>query len=665
MKFRGDVQGHDIGSGLVILDTWTGIEPLPGRLAPALRPLLKGEPRAAIIEHAGTEHTLEVLYLLDELRGRRLLETTSCSAVFQPAPPSPRAGWKPALRQEHKKAEQGDEPQIVVAADYLDPQLEEVNRNALQTGRPWMLARPRGTIVWMGPVFIPGRGPCWTCMATRLRAVRAAWRVPERRAAADEAETPIGLQLAALEAARWKEQQDGHARLLTFDTQSLALQAHAIVRSNGCPACGDPSKSPAFTPPVLQSREKTFTFDGGHRAVPPEEMYARFEHLVSPLTGIVHDVERAHGDTGSLNVFAARHNYRIGNEDIPRRSFGKGMTAAQARTGALCEAVERYCGLVLGDESLLRASFRDLDDAVHPNSCLGISDRQYRNREQWNREVPPLLWLGEPFDEEHQTDWVTAWSLTHARKRHVAAAFCYYGFRDPANDFSHADSNGNAAGTCIEDAILQGLLELIERDAAGIWWYGRIRRPAVAVGTPYMTAMTREYAAHGRRLWLLDLTNDIGIPVCAAVSMGDTPESIHLGFGAHLDPALAVTRAISEANQMLAYKRGRRVFGELDDWSFLEPEGARELTTVVTPSNDVRTDVTACVDILVQRGLEVIVLDQTRADVGLPVVKVIVPGLRHFRPRFAPGRLYDVPSQLGWVQRPAREEELNPSHITS
>lgn len=60
------------------------------------------------------------------------------------------------------------------------------------------------------------------------------------------------------------------------------------------------------------------------------------------------------------------------------------------------------------------------------------------------------------------------------------------------------------------------------------------------------------------------------------------------------------------------------------------------------------------------RGHEVLVLDQTRPDIGFPTVKVIVPGLRHFWARYAPGRLYDVPVNLGWLQTPTSEEELNP-----
>jgi ribosomal protein S12 methylthiotransferase accessory factor YcaO len=56
------------------------------------------------------------------------------------------------------------------------------------------------------------------------------------------------------------------------------------------------------------------------------------------------------------------------------------------------------------------------------------------------------------------------------------------------------------------------------------------------------------------------------------------------------------------------------------------------------------------------------VLDQTRADIGVPVVRVIAPGLRHFYRRFAPGRLYDVPVKLGLRDRPIAESDLNPIH---
>jgi ribosomal protein S12 methylthiotransferase accessory factor len=72
--------------------------------------------------------------------------------------------------------------------------------------------------------------------------------------------------------------------------------------------------------------------------------------------------------------------------------------------------------------------------------------------------------------------------------------------------------------------------------------------------------------------------------------------------------------------------------------------------------------VTGCVRVARRNGLDFLVLDQTRPDIGVPVVRVIVPGLRHFYRRFAPGRLYDVPVKLGLRDRPLAESELNPFH---
>jgi ribosomal protein S12 methylthiotransferase accessory factor len=70
--------------------------------------------------------------------------------------------------------------------------------------------------------------------------------------------------------------------------------------------------------------------------------------------------------------------------------------------------------------------------------------------------------------------------------------------------------------------------------------------------------------------------------------------------------------------------------------------------------------VTACVNLAKREGLDFLVLDQTRPDIEVPVVRVIVPGLRHFYRRLAPGRLYDVPIKLGMRDRPLSESELNP-----
>ena len=77
------------------------------------------------------------------------------------------------------------------------------------------------------------------------------------------------------------------------------------------------------------------------------------------------------------------------------------------------------------------------------------------------------------------------------------------------------------------------------------------------------------------------------------------------------------------------------------------------------PSSDLREDVLRSQSLVEEYGLEFLVLDATREDIGLPVVKVVIPGLRPVWTRFAPGRLYDVPVRLGWLPSPLSPDELN------
>ena len=102
----------------------------------------------------------------------------------------------------------------------------------------------------------------------------------------------------------------------------------------------------------------------------------------------------------------------------------------------------------------------------------------------------------------------------------------------------------------------------------------------------------------------------------------------------------------------------------LADASFLQPVGsrsARDFTQAAAQSLEQALD--HCQRVFERQGLEWLMVDKTRPDLGLNVVQAIVPGLRHFWPRFAAGRLYDVPCTLGWRTAPLDESELNPAPL--
>jgi ribosomal protein S12 methylthiotransferase accessory factor YcaO len=102
----------------------------------------------------------------------------------------------------------------------------------------------------------------------------------------------------------------------------------------------------------------------------------------------------------------------------------------------------------------------------------------------------------------------------------------------------------------------------------------------------------------------------------------------------------------------------------LEEYSFLipdgKPTGASDPNATFGVLDNTRDQVLACVEIASRAGLDFLVLNQTRPDVEVPVVRVIVPGLRHFYRRFAPGRLYDIPVKLGLRERPMPENQLTP-----
>jgi oxazoline/thiazoline synthase len=175
---------------------------------------------------------------------------------------------------------------------------------------------------------------------------------------------------------------------------------------------------------------------------------------------------------------------------------------------------------------------------------------------------------------------------------------------------------------------------------------------------------------------VIDVTSDLGIPTYVAIThwMKDGQENIEFGSGAHFDVRIALLRALTELNQFLSIGLmggGKGDKSSLDgttplrlqDHPFLVPSDKPAVQPGSDPKFgrlDTREQVTACVRIAERAGLDFLVLNQTRPDIDVPVVRVIIPGLRHFYRRFAPGRLYDVPVELGLLKRPLSENELNP-----
>jgi ribosomal protein S12 methylthiotransferase accessory factor len=602
-----------------------------------------------------------------------------------------------------QSAKRSAELNIILVNDYLDERLADLNLRHLADETPWLLVQPSGIFPLVGPVFRPGKGPCWVCLAERMKRNREVKAFLDRTKATCVSSSALanrsfgesGIQLAAVEiakaiAADFRTELRDH--IVSLDLLGSAVAKHYVAARPQCPICGskelrDPRRAPK--PIELGTGDKLIMTSGGFRAVSPAATVAQYRKHVSLLTGVVSRLERIKADLPLNTNFFATHNFAARPETVDELktglsggSFGKGSSAEQGEASALMEAIERYSCSFQGDEIRIGRRFTDFPkgDAILPNDVMLFSNAQHGS-EPAHAASPNQSGFVIPFDQSAKIEWSPVWSLADEQFRYLPTSLMYFFYKGP--NWQHlpaADSNGCAAGNTLKEAIVQGFLELVERDSYAIWWYNRLQRPEVDLSQfddPYVRDLQILFADTGRRLWVLDITSDLGIPSFVAIShwIDGSQEQIEFGSGAHFDARIAMLRTLTELNQFISIgMMGCRSAGKL-----MSPTGPNELRLknnpylapsgmVQTPSNsdfsrlDSREQVMACVRIAKQAGLDFLVLDQTRPDIEVPVVRVVVPGLRHFYRRFAPGRLFDVPVKLGLRDQPLSEDQLNPLH---
>lgn len=620
------------------------------------------------------------------------------------------AGFTAAL-QKQAIAVQTDENKsaalsVVLVDDYLDPRLEAINQQHKEQKRPWLLAKPAGELIWIGPFFLPGQTACWQCLQHRIQFRRKLGEYlsaqgtsgkPPRSAqfscAIDLANAAICAEVSKFIALQGSEvlpeQLPTLNQVLTINALNYDREEHAVIKRAQCPCCGNAAfmAEQQSRPMEFGHIAKVQNREGGLRQKSAQQIVDHLKHHISSVIGIIGVTNTLHlaGDDQEITTsVAAEHNFSLidssssfQQERIRSCSGGKGKTVIQATAGALCESIERFSGVFQGDEKRLAARMVELPNAIHPNACLLYSEAQYQRREQHNLTASRMTWIPERFDPDQAIEWTPLWSLTHHAFYYLPTTYCFYGYAR-LNDctFAKADSNGSAAGSSLAEAVLQGFLELVERDAASIWWYNRRHQQGVDLASfadPYLLAVQQYYERNGMRMWVLDISSDLGIPCFVALCAKlDAPcEQITFAFGAHFDASIALVRAVSELNQIMpnvtldpattlkslgveAADWWRTVRLADQPWLLARPSPLRLRHDYPDMSKlGLNEAVQTCIDIAQRHGLNLLVLDQSRPDTGLSVVKVVVPSLRHFWPRFAPGRLYSGASECC-------ETDLNP-----
>lgn len=364
---------------------------------------------------------------------------------------------------------------------------------------------------------------------------------------------------------------------------------------------------------------------------------------------------------------------RSSDQKTLRTYSGWGKTRLTARKKCVLESQERLAAVWSDDIPTTLAPFSDLADVgLNPSNVTLLSDAQYLLRDQWNASVDPEHQHPAPFDPQRPIHWIQGVALAGDAPVFVPAASVYLGYPHALEEgFTKPDSNGLAAGISPEDALERALLEVLERDAVSIWWYNALPKPPIALSSTELScAMSDWLRRQERELALLELTHDFDVPVVAAVSFSKMGADISIGFGAGRSMAAAVDAALGEMAQFDLTKRMAKSNGEgghsspfLSNLARLSRRNAPFIFPFGEPVQR-RKATLGFGDLIAQfqrLAPETAVYVYPATDVS--VLRVVAPGLRPIWPRFATGRLYSVPVEMGWRCTPAKETSLNPLPI--
>jgi ribosomal protein S12 methylthiotransferase accessory factor len=336
---------------------------------------------------------------------------------------------------------------------------------------------------------------------------------------------------------------------------------------------------------------------------------------------------------------------------------GVGLSLQEAFQGCIGEGIEYLSQLQTESDQLLKPRIEDCAGELGPTA----------------RELVAIL-SGRRTQPERALSWFRATRSTDGSEVLLPADICLR--RPPTQrDFTPPFplSIGSAAGPSREAAALHGLLELIERDAAALWWrggqLGRSIPPQHEAGIVAETLLRqlRHTASSRRRTWLLDITTDVGVPAVAAVSCRADGSGFAFGLAARPRLEAAVRSAITEmcqlelADSVVAAKRSergddalnaqdrthlRRAMINADQCPLLQPvaEHATHLSIRATEGREIFSLIAERLEKL---GIETFCLDLTRRFFGVPVVRVIAPGLQLEPSEIVTTRLQDAIARTG------------------
>lgn len=347
-----------------------------------------------------------------------------------------------------------------------------------------------------------------------------------------------------------------------------------------------------------------------------------------------------------------QHYPAAARPETGRAGSGRGLTAEACRASGIGEAVERASCCAWPNEPLVYASVNEVGtEAIPPDELLGFSRSQKHDRAFWNEVFAGVDWCPPTAPRDVELAWTPALNSMTGQECLVPADYTLIGRKSPGDPtaVAVATSSGCAAGATMEQAKQSALLELLERDAVGRWWFGRRWRAGMDPCIFELPIALSEYISErSRRTTLFDISTDLWNPIFAAVSWEPDGRKVAMGFSAQHQASVAAEHALVE---MLQIEIGieQRLMQEQDDihkWcsevSSETPPLNCEMTSnrsgVAREQSD-KAGLSRILGRLSSNSINVFFIDRTRTEFGIPVVRALAPGLCSDKPRWGWPRL--------------------------
>jgi ribosomal protein S12 methylthiotransferase accessory factor len=382
---------------------------------------------------------------------------------------------------------------------------------------------------------------------------------------------------------------------------------------------------------VLKDAFKRFTLDQD-KICPPEETINRFKNKLKKVNlDILEYTVRI--DKGRLDIPV--YFSSCGKDAIEiigtKKQMGKGATPHQAEASAVMELAERFSffSFCKNPENFFVEKYRNLKKNVIPFDM--ITQSVHDN----SKDID----ISKKIFEDLPLKWTKAFNLT--RNQEILIPFNWF--------YTINEFNGPSAGNCVEEALSQGICEIVERHVSSIISQNHLKVPAIqpdSATDPMVREMIGKYRKTGINLFISDFSLEMGIPSIGVLAYDPStfPERSEIVWtaGTTPDPEKALSRALTEVAQLAGdfdtpskyVASGLPKLTRIEDAEFIINPGERiDIHTLPVLSNDnIKIEVENCISALAKKGLEVIVVDTKHPLLDIPAFYTIIPGA-HFRER--------------------------------